>query len=42
MPVRTAIWKVGTQPQPLAESSLASERLLGDMIVAAPSLLSDE
>jgi hypothetical protein len=42
MPIRTAIWKVGAQPEPLAESSLASEQLLEDMIVAAPSLLSDE
>jgi len=42
MPIRTALWKVSTQPQPLAESSLASEMLLEEMIVAAPQLLSDE
>lgn len=42
MPIRTALWKVGTQPQPLAESSLAKEQLLEDMIVAAPRMLSDE
>jgi hypothetical protein len=42
MPIRTALWKVSTRPQPLTESSLASERLLEDMIVSAPSLLSDE
>lgn len=42
MPVRHAIWKVAAQPQPLAESSLANEQLLEDMIVAAPRLLSDE
>jgi hypothetical protein len=42
MPIRTALWKVGTQPQPLAESSLASEKLMEDMILAAPSILSDE
>ena len=42
MPIRTAIWKVGQQPQPLAETSLASERLLEDMILAAPRILSTE
>jgi hypothetical protein len=42
MPIRTALWKVGTAPQPLAEASLASEQLLETMIVAAPRLLSDE
>src|SRR5262249_39783092 len=42
MPIRTALWKVGPQPLPLAESSLAKEQLLEDMIVAAPRLLSDE
>ncbi len=42
MPMRHAIWKVGAQPQPLAESSLASEKFLEEMIVAAPRLLSDE
>jgi len=42
MPIRTALWRVGPQPQPLAESSLAKEQLLEDMIVAAPRLLSDE
>ena len=42
MPIRTAIWKVATQPEPLAESSLAKEQLLEAMIIAAPRLLSDE
>lgn len=42
MPVRNAIWKVGVEPQPLAEGRLPSERTLEDMIVAAPSILSDE
>lgn len=42
MPIRHAIWKVGTPPTPLAESSLVSERLLEEMIIAAPRLLSDE
>jgi hypothetical protein len=36
MPIRTALWKVGLQPLALAESSLAKEQLLEDMIVAAP------
>src|SRR5712692_12083637 len=42
MPIRHAIWKIATLPQPLTESSLTSEKLLEDMIVAAPRLLSDE
>jgi hypothetical protein len=42
MPIRTALWKVALSPQPLAESALASEKLLEDMIVAEPALLSDE
>ncbi len=42
MPIRTALWKVDQQPQPLSESSLVNERLLEDMIVASPSILSDE
>lgn len=42
MPIRTAIWKVGAQPEPLAESSLAKEQVLEEMIVAAPRLLTDE
>jgi hypothetical protein len=42
MPIRTALWKVGPQPQPLTESLLPSEKLLEEMIIAAPRLLSDE
>jgi len=42
MPIRHAIWKVATQPQPLVESSLASEKLLEEMILAAPRVLSEE
>jgi hypothetical protein len=42
MPIRTAIWKVGDKPQPLAESSLPTEQVLEEMIVAAPAILSDE
>lgn len=42
MPIHNAIWTVGAQPQPLVESRLPSERVLEDMIVAAPRILSDE
>ncbi|PYD88296.1 nuclease [Pseudomonas syringae pv. pisi] len=42
MAIRTALWKVSTQPQALAEAQLPSEKLLEDMIVAAPKVLSDE
>jgi hypothetical protein len=42
MPVRTALWQIGSQPQMLAESSLSKEQLLEDMIVAAPRILSEE
>jgi hypothetical protein len=42
MPVRHAIWKVAAKPEQLAVSSLATEQLLESMIVAAPSMLSDE
>jgi hypothetical protein len=42
MTIRTALWKVGLQPEQLAEGSLPSEKLLENMIVAKPQLLSDE
>lgn len=42
MPIRTSLWKVGSQPLALAESTLATEKLLEDMIVAAPRMLSDD
>jgi len=42
MPIKTALWKVGSEPQLLAESSLSKEQLLEDMIIVAPSMLSDE
>lgn len=42
MPIRQSIWKVGESPQPLAEARLASEQQLEQMIVASPSLLSDD
>ncbi len=42
MPIRNAIWTVSDKPQALAEARLPSERVLEDMIVAAPRILSDE
>lgn len=42
MPIRTAIWRVAVPPDPLVESSLPNERVLEEMIVAAPRLLSEE
>lgn len=42
MSIRHAIWKVGMRPAPLPASTLATERLLEDMIVASPEILSDE
>lgn len=42
MTIRHAIWKVGTQPMPLAEAALASEQQLEDMIIASPSILHDQ
>jgi hypothetical protein len=42
MPIRTALWKVGGVPVELAPSTLATEQLLEQMIVASPRLLSDE
>jgi len=42
MPIRHAVWRILPQPELLPESTLASEQLLQDMIVADPRLLSDE
>jgi len=42
MPQRTALWTVGSSPVALSEARLASERLLEDMIVSAPRILSEE
>ena len=42
MPIRHAIWKVAEQPVPLVESALVTERLLEEMIIAAPNILSEE
>jgi len=42
MPIRTAIWKVGASPTRLLEAVLPKEQILEEMIIAAPSILSDE
>ena len=42
MPQRTAIWTVSENPSPLLEARLPSEKMLEDMIVAAPRVISDE
>lgn len=42
MPIHNAIWRVGLQPERLMEAVLPSKKTLEDMIVAAPSILSDE
>lgn len=42
MPIQTSLWKVGAAPQELKQSILESERLLEEMIVASPRMLSDE
>jgi len=41
LPIRHAIWKVGPKPLPLQESSLSAEKLLEEMIIAEPRILSD-
>ena len=40
MPIKHAVWKVGSVPQLLTEVSLESEALLEQMIVADPGILS--
>jgi len=42
MPVKHAIWKVGSKPMPLSTSTLPNEQQLEDMILAAPEILSSE
>jgi RecB family endonuclease NucS len=39
---KTALWKIDQKPMELCESTLATERLREDMIVAEPRVLSDE
>ncbi len=42
MPVKTHLWKVGEKPQIMAESRLETEKMLEEMIVQEPRMLSDE
>ena len=42
MPVGQRIWRIAQPPQRLRASALASEKLLEEMIVAAPEIVSDE
>ena len=42
MPIKTKIWTVNGQRHQLKECILPDEQLLGDMIVRAPRVLSDE
>lgn len=42
MPIKSAIWKVGKDPRQLSEVRLESERLLEEMIVSSPAMLSEE
>ncbi|WP_215859643.1 hypothetical protein [Acidithiobacillus ferriphilus] len=42
MPIKTALWKIDQRPTELRESVLETEKLLEDMIVAEPRMLSDE
>src|SRR6266540_1445775 len=42
MPVRQAIWRVSTAPQPLEESTLSNEEMLEQMIVKDSRIISDE
>jgi hypothetical protein len=41
MPIQHAVWRVGPQPTALLQSTLQTEHLLEEMIVAEPSILSD-
>ncbi|TAG07885.1 MAG: DUF91 domain-containing protein [Verrucomicrobia bacterium] len=40
MPIKHAIWKVGSQPSPLTTTTLMNEQQLEDMIVSTPQILS--
>jgi hypothetical protein len=42
MPIYHSVWRVTKSPSRLAETTLASEQLLEDMIVASPEILSDQ
>ena len=42
MPQKTALWTVSEQPEAIVETIFPSEKLLEDMVIAAPRILSDE
>jgi hypothetical protein len=42
MPIKHAIWNVGQSPTPLPVCRLPNERILEEMIIAAPAILSSE
>jgi hypothetical protein len=42
MLVSQRIWRVGQSPERLPEARLASERQLGEMIVAKPEIVSNQ
>ena len=42
MPIQHSLWTVGKVPLQVKVSTLADEKLLEDMIVAEPRILSDE
>ena len=42
MPIKHAIWKVGTQPEALAATRLVNEQSLEEMIVSDPGIISRE
>jgi hypothetical protein len=42
MPIKHAIWKVGSPPSPLSPSTLLNEQQLEEMVLAAPEILSGE
>lgn len=42
MPITTSVWTVGQEPEALTPAKLPDEKTLEDMILAAPSLLSDD
>ncbi len=42
MPIKHEIWKIGSSPEQLQTSRLITERMLEDMIVATPGILSNE
>ena len=42
MPIETHLWKVGEKPEILSKTHLETEKLLEEMIVQEPKILSDE